>query len=99
MSNKSDLKLLDELEARLDEWGISRANVYRVLGVSHSGYFEYRQGIRPLPRYVVASIEAHLHLSPDELEELIEQRAPGLLMYEEEESIDDLLGDGETDDD
>lgn len=98
MSNKSDLKLLDELEARLDEWGISRAKAHQVIGVSHSGYFEYRQGIRPLPRYVVASIEAHLCLTSDDLEGLVEERAPGLLMYEEEEGVDDLLDDGETDD-
>lgn len=103
--DRSDLQLQTDIETRLGKIAQLPANqVHEVLGVSRTSWLEYRSAIRPMPKYVRRSIEAHLCLDDIELADLLETRKVepksasrrGRPVKEQpqdpEADIDDLLG-------
>lgn len=54
--------------------GLTGWQAMRLLCVSKSKYYEWRRGVRTIPHYIVASMEAHAKLARDQLESLIASR-------------------------
>lgn len=69
----TDRELMDRLQEKL---GCGPTGASRMLCVAYRRYYSWAKGLRPLPRYIRASIEAHLALPDKAIKALREKRDP-----------------------